>query len=189
VGTVSKPPASKSRAGAAEPDPYRYGWRYVPTIAADGSEAFDQVALTPEDVLHPEFGDFIADSSAQTDDLDYLKQVFKERLSVDPTAIALRKHRVEWNIPGLRPLAPDLALFFGVCRQIGWSTFNVAAEGARPAMVIEVTSPDTRSNDVGIKVDYYHRAGVPLYVIADVSKEKDGDRRIELIRYDRTPQR
>jgi hypothetical protein len=42
---------------------------------------------------------------------------------------------------------------------------------------------------VGIKVDYYHRAGVPLYVIADVSKENDGERRIELIRFDRTPRR
>jgi hypothetical protein len=56
-------------------------------------------------------------------------------------------------------------------------------------MVVEVTSPDTRSNDLEIKVDYYHRAGVPLYVIADVSKGKDGDRRIALIGYERAPRK
>jgi colicin import membrane protein len=65
----------------------------------------------------------------------------------------------------------------------------VAKEKARPALVIEVTSPDTRQNDVGIKVDYYHRAGVPLYVIADVTEEKDKERRIELIGYEAGPRR
>ena len=65
----------------------------------------------------------------------------------------------------------------------------MAEEKARPALVIEVTSPDTRSNDVGVKVDYYYRAGVPLYVIADVTEEKDKERRIELIGYEAGPRR
>ena len=50
-----------------------------------------------------------------------------------------------------------------------WATLDVAAEGARPALVVEVTSPSTRENDLGTKPDFYHRAGVPLYVIADVA--------------------
>ena len=53
-------------------------------------------------------------------------------------------------------------------------------------MVIEVTSPDTRVNDVGIKVDYYFRGRVAWYLIADVTIEDDGERRIELILYRRT---
>ncbi len=52
-----------------------------------------------------------------------------------------------------------------------------------------MTSPDTRSNDVGIKADYYHRAGVPVYVIADVSEDKEGGRQIKLICYDDAPRR
>jgi len=61
----------------------------------------------------------------------------------------------------------------------------VAAEGARPVLVIEVTSPETRSNDVGVKVDYYRRGRVPWYVIADVTIEEGQERRIELIQYHR----
>ena len=94
--------------------------------------------------------------------------------------------QVDFNIPGVKPLCPDLALFFGVRRRIAWSSFNVAEEGARPVLVAEITSPDTRSNDLGIKMDYYHRAEVPWYVIADVTSRVDDERRIELILYRRT---
>jgi colicin import membrane protein len=73
----------------------------------------------------------------------------------DPSAAVLSDCQVDFNIPGVKPLCPDLAVFFGLRRQIGWSSFNVAAEGARPAPVVEVTSPDTRVNDVGINADYY----------------------------------
>ena len=79
--------------------------------------------------------------------------------------------QVDFNIPGVKPLCPDDAVFLGVRRRIAWSSFNVAEEGARPVLVAEVTSPETRSNDLGIKVDYYHRAGVPWYVIADVTSK------------------
>ena len=68
-------------------------------------------------------------------------------------------------------------------RQAAWSSFNLAAEGAQPALVGEVTSPETRSNDIGIKVDYYRRARVPWYLIADVTIEEGDRRRIELILY------
>ncbi len=94
--------------------------------------------------------------------------------------------QVDFNIPGVKPLCPDVALFSGVRRRVAWSSFNVAREGARPEMVIEVTSPDTRSNDVGIKVDYYFRGRVAWYLIADVTIEDEGERRIELILYRRT---
>ena len=100
--------------------------------------------------------------------------------------VVLSDCQVDFNIPGVKPLCPDVALFSGVRRRVAWSSFNVAQEGARPGMVIEVTSPDTRSNDVGIKVDYYFRGRVPWYLIADVTIEDEGERRIELILYRRT---
>jgi colicin import membrane protein len=185
MSTVSttRPPRSPSD----EPDPFRYGWRFVRITRPDGTEELDQVPLTLEDVLHPEEGDFIVQTDAHDDERAYLKSVFKAQLKKDRTAAVLSDCRVDWCVPGVRPLGPDVAVFFGVSRRIDWSTFDVDEEGARPALVIEITSPDTRKNDVGIKVDYYHRAGVPQYVIADVTFEDEEERRVELIEYRHGP--
>jgi colicin import membrane protein len=148
LSTVSKPSDPKSRPGPPDPDPYRYGWRYVRQTRSDGTEAFDQVPLTLEDV-HPEVGDFIVQTDPHDSDRAYLKAVFKARLNDDRSAAVLSDCRVDWNIPGVRPLGPDVAVFFGVRRHTCWSTFDVSEEKARPALVIEVTSPETRTNDVG----------------------------------------
>jgi Uma2 family endonuclease len=135
-----------------------------------------------KDVLFPEEGDFLVQSDPQDSDRMYLKAVFKAQLRDDRKAVVLSDCRVDWSLPGVRPLGPDIAVFFGVRRRILWSTFDLAAERARPALVIEVTSPETRSNDVGPKVKLYHQARVPLYVIADASEE-EGERHVNLIGY------
>jgi colicin import membrane protein len=184
MSTVSKYRASKSPRTPPKLDPYRYGWRYVRVRRPDGTIDFDQVPLTFEDLLHPQVGDFIVNDVAHHNDLDYLYGVFKARLKPVAEAVVIADCQVDYNIPGVRPLGPDVAVFFGVKRDPGynWSTFNVAAEKAQPALVIEVTSPDTRKRDLGIKVDYYHRGGVSLYVIADV-KGRGTKRRVKLLGY------
>ena len=58
----------------------------------------------------------------------------------------------------------------------------MAVEGAKPALVVEITSRSTRKNDLGIKVDFYHRAQVPLYVIVDAVGH-GAKRRVKLIGY------
>jgi hypothetical protein len=185
MSTVSR--MSDSNRRPPEDDPYRYGWRYVPRVGPDGEETLEQVPLTLEDVLHPEEEDFIVQTDGHNEDCAYLKAVFKSRLADVPRSVVLSDCRVDFDVEGVRPLGPDVAVFFGVARHIDWSTFYLGEEGARPALVVEVTSPDTRHNDLGIKVDYYHRAGIPYYVIADVYREQDNDRRIELIGYEATP--
>jgi colicin import membrane protein len=177
---------STSRPGKRPPDdsdPFRYGWRYVTVRGPNGTDTIDQIPLTLEDVLFPETGDFIVQTDLHDTDTSYLKYVFNARLTHDSEAVAVSDCRVDWNVPGVRPLGPDVAVFFGVKRRKDWATLNVAAERARPALVVEVTSPSTRGNDVNIKPDYYYRAGVPLYVIADVLEESDDARRLELIGY------
>jgi colicin import membrane protein len=166
-----------------EVDPFRYGWRYVRAQAPDGTESFDQVPLSLEDVLFPQTGDFIVQTDAHDSDLNYLKDVFKAQLAAHPSAAVVSDCRVDWNLPGVRPLGPDIAVFFDVKQYRVWATLDVAAERVRPAMVVEVTSRDTRRNDVETKVDYYRQAKVPLYVIADVVEEDDFTRRLELIAY------
>jgi colicin import membrane protein len=169
---------------ADQPDnPYRYGWRYVCVRRPDGTETFDQVPLTLEDVLHPELGDFIVQTDSHDDDLAYLKSAFKLRLANDPRAAVTSDCLVDFNVPGIRPLGPDIAVFFEVKRHRDWDIVNVAAEGLRTALVLEVTSPATRLNDVEIKFDYYHRARVPVYVIADARIDRQGNRRLTLAAY------
>ena len=189
LSTVSKHPAPRSVPAPLEPDLYRYGFRFARFTNPDSTETVEQVPLTLENVLHPEDGDYIVETDAHDSDRAYLKEAFKVRLDHDRTAVVLSDCLVDWNLPRVKPLCPDIAVFFGVKRHIDWSILNVAREGARPALVIEITSPSTRSNDVVTKVDYYHSARVPLYIIADVLEGDEKERPIELIGYRRTPTR
>ncbi|MGP0062701.1 MAG: Uma2 family endonuclease [Isosphaeraceae bacterium] len=174
----SRPPESPRRG----PDPYRYGWRYVAVTAPDGTETFDQVPLTLEDLLFPQEGDFIVQTRAHNSDVKYLADVFEAQLIGDPEAWVIPDGRVDWNLPGVRPLGPDIAVFLGVRRYDEWETFSVAAVGARPALVVEITSRSTRKNDLGVKVKFYHQAKVPVYLIADVTG-RGAKRRVNLIGY------
>ena len=169
------------------PDPYRYGWRYVRIEKPDGTVELDQVPLTLVDVLFPEVGDFIVQSTPHNRDLMYLKSVCESRLEGDPHAEVLSDCRVDWNLPGVRPLGPDIAVFTGLKDHKLWKTLHVGNAGARPELVVEVTSPDTRVNDVGVKVNFYYSAGVPLYVIADAIRDDAEERRLKLIAYRHAP--
>ena len=180
MSTVSRPKPPKSP--PPEPDPFRYGWRYVRVEQPDGTVSFDQIPLTLEDVLHPEVGDFIVQTDGHDSDLNYLKDVFKAQLADEPHEGGDLRLSRGLEPPRSQAPGPGRGGVPGIKRHRDWSTFDVNAEGARPLLVVEVTSPDTRQNDVVTKVDYYHRAKVPLYVIADV-REQGEDRVIELIGY------
>jgi colicin import membrane protein len=167
-------------------DPFRYGWRYVRRVLPDGSQTFDQVPLTLEDVLHPQEGDFHVLTDEHNEDCAYLKYALRKQLG--SKALVLSDHRVAWGKPGVKPHGPDIAVFFGVRKRKRFgATFCVAVEGALPKLNIEVTSPETRKNDVVIKADEYYRAGVPLYVIVDVRVQQGQRTHLELIGYRHGP--
>jgi hypothetical protein len=65
-------------------------------------------------------------------------------------------------------------------------TYQLVVEGGRPVLVVEIASPGTYNNDVGIKRDLYHRVGVEHYVIVDRGPRNEDPAR--LIGYERTPQ-
>ena len=159
MSTVSTIHAPEQPAAGQPDDPFRYGWRYVRVQQPDGTETSDQIPLTLEDVLHPETGDFIVQTDPHDNDSAYLKYVFKSRLANDPHAAVISDCRVDWNLSGIKPLGPDVAVFFDVMHHRLWATLNVAAERVTTALVVEVTSPATRTNDVEIKFDYYQRPG------------------------------
>jgi colicin import membrane protein len=181
--------STRRRPDPEDQDPYRYGWRYVRQLGPDGKETFEQVPLTLEDVLHPEEEDFIVQSNAHDQDRIYLKNVFQSRLARRRGALVLADCRIAWDKPGLKAHGPDITVIFGVRRpKRDWSTFDVAQEGVRPVLIIEITSRTTRRNDLGIKVQHYHRAEVPLYIIVD-ARTLRGKRTLQLIGYRWTPQR
>jgi hypothetical protein len=169
MSTVRKPhadpPAPQSE------DPFRYGWRYVRRPGANGREEHVQVPLTLEDVLHPQEGDFIVDNQAHADDCIYLRGAFEAQLADDPHAVVLFDCRVAWDVPGVKPMGPDVAVVFGVRQRRRWPTFYCAKEGSRPELVIEVTSPDTRKTDLEAKRRLYYQARIPIYVILDEERE------------------
>jgi colicin import membrane protein len=167
--------------GEPEADPFRYGWRYVKVTRPDGTTDFDQVPLTLEDTLYPQEEDFLVNSHGHDEDRHYLKAVLKARLAGDPSAVVLSDCRVAF-VPELQPVGPDIVVFIGVHERRNWGTFDAAQEGATPVLVIEVVSPDYRNHDVTAKVDYYRRAGVPLYVIVD-DLGRGAERRLRLAGY------
>ena len=151
----------------SDADPFRYGWRFVLRPTPDNPRHLEQVPLTLEDVLHPEVGDFIVHNDRHETDRIYLTEVLRARLESSGVAIVLTDVRIAWDIPGLRAHGPDVMVIPGIAERQNWSTFEVAAEDARPALIIEITSPETRENDLERKVEHYAQAGVAQYVIID----------------------
>ena len=164
-------------------DPFRYGWRYVLRPTPDDPHHFEQVPLTLEDVLHPEEGDQVLCNYDHQRRVRYLADVFLARVADRSDAVVLNDVRIAWDAPGLKAHGPDIMVIFGVRRIRNWSTFDVAQEGARPTLIVEVTSPETRALDLEIKVTHYARAGGPLYVIVDAYEQR-GEARLRVLGYE-----
>jgi len=146
-------------------DPFALGWRDRPDK--------DPIPLTFEDLLHPRVGDFIVQNIAHINTCRHLSNVFRSRLADDPSAVVLTDVRVDFNIPNVRGLGPDVAVFLGATpTDDDYGTLDVAARDARPILVVEITSKATKKVDLAAKIDYYYRAGVPTYVIANVRRKR-----------------
>jgi Uma2 family endonuclease len=147
-------------------DPFRYGWRYRVHERDDGSTDYERVPLTLEDVLHPQEEDFVVQGEEHIAWCLYLYAALRRLLRPNPLAVVFGDMLFHWDVPGMKGHSPDIAVVFGV-RAGKRSSFDVASEGARPALVIEVTSPTTANLDHRSKIEEYHLAGVPFYVIID----------------------
>jgi colicin import membrane protein len=149
-------------------DEFRYGYRPIRRDLPGGRSDFEYLPLRLEDLLHPQWGDQPMNSLAHGRDVAYLFEVFKRQLTGAPGTVVLFDVQIVWDVAGLRHHSPDLAVIQGVARPADdYHSFDVAAEGVRPALIVEVVSPAYRVNDVTTKVQEYHRARVPLYAIVD----------------------
>lgn len=160
-------PTAAATTASSDQDPYRYGWRYVVEYAAAGEDHWARVPLTLADVLHPQEEDVIIASDAHGKLRNYLYNVLSALLYEHKKVLILSNTNVAWDDPAIKPHRPDLAVIFDVQTKRNWSTFDVKAEGTRPALIIEITSPATRSVDFQEKYDQYEQVRVPFYVIID----------------------
>ncbi len=151
-----------------EKDPFRFGWRYVRRTLPDGSETYDQVPLSWDDLLYPEEEDFVVQKRPHKRDADYCEYALRIFHDGVPGAVVLGDHLIDFGVAGLRPLGPDVVVLYGVRQWLqNEGTFDVARDGGRPVAVIEVASPSTRDHDLLNKPALYYRAGVEKYVIVD----------------------
>jgi Uma2 family endonuclease len=163
-----------------------YGWRYIKRIQPDGTEKYEEVELRQEDLLYPEVGDYVVQEADHTRDFIYCSNALEAFYRSDPSVVVLSDHRVDFGAAGVRPLGPDILVLFNVRQRLRNPTFELAAEGGRPVLVVEIASPNTYGNDMGIKRDLYHRVGVQRYVIVDRGPRNEDPAR--LIGYARTRQ-
>lgn len=169
----TRPAAPPPADAATTADPFPYGWRYVKMAGPDGIVRTERVPLTADQAWHPEEGDQVTENSQHERWRTYLGSVFAARLAGDPTAAVLSDVLVKWDHPTVRPTGPDVAVLLGVQEQRVWGTFDVAEEGARPALVIEIVSPSSTETDRSGKRDEYEAVGVPLYVLVDAVGLRD----------------
>jgi len=165
-------------------DPFKYGWRYVYHTLPNGKVDVEHKPLTLEDVLHPEEGDFIVESHRHHTEANYLQAVFEARVVEPPQVRICSDSRIDWGVSGIKAHGPDLAVLVGITNMPhdNAGTIYLAKTGGHCALVTEITSPSTRTNDVGPKFEHYHRVGIPLYVIVD-QKVEEGPRTIFAYRH------
>lgn len=148
----------------------QYGYRDVYRELPDGKLVVERLPLTLEDLLHPQVGDVAVISSLHDVERDYLSALFRARLAPISGALVLADCKLDWegDTEGMTYHAPDICVIKDVEeRRTNWTSFNVAEQGTRPSLIIEIVSPSYRSLDTVTKVEHYLRCKVPCYVIVD----------------------
>ena len=151
---------------------FPYGWREERTQLPNGNWIWQRIPLTLYDALHPQEDDVLMQNHEHEQLRTYLTNVIMAQVVDDPTAVILSDTNVKWDVIEIAPHRPDLALIFGVRKKQNWGTFDVAEEGTRPSLIIEITSPKTRHLDFEEKYLQYEQVGVPFYAIIDLQRSK-----------------
>jgi len=159
-------------------DPFFYGWREMPQLD-DETGDWVRVPLTLDDVLHPQWGDYIVQNqehfSLCKDLFNQLEIQLKDEMGTE----LLHDTLINWEEPGKKGLCPDIAVIRDVQKPFRKGTFYVKRSHGHVDLVLEVTSPSTWKVDVdGIrepnKVERYAKVGVPFYIIVDDVHRIDG---------------
>jgi len=121
-------------------DAHAYGWRYAYESAPDGSEKLVQSPLTYADLLDPQEGDFIAESTVHQQLIHDLLEILTRRYRDEPTTAVWSDLKIAYMIPGLTTgPGPDLFVVEGVeDRDRQRRSFRFGEEPGEIRLVIEV---------------------------------------------------
>ncbi|MEM7531175.1 MAG: Uma2 family endonuclease [Chloroflexota bacterium] len=157
-------------------NPAYYGFGYRKQINADGTETYVEVPLKREDLLNPQEGDKLVNNLDHDGNSFYLRYILDIHLRKIVGALVTYDVGFDWNHPDITQKSPDIAVTFNfketieeLARRGEEGVFNVKDRGTAPTLIIELTSPHTRSEDLTEKFSIYQTLGVPYYVILDTS--------------------
>ncbi len=160
--------------------PFYYGYRYV-ARTTNGMVAWEQVPLSPEDVLHPQLEDHVSQSKNHVLICHYLTMILRAVLSHIPGIEVLSDVPINWGVPGVKDHSPDVSVLADVLYPPFKGVYYLKKTGGRPLLVIEVTSDSTRHLDVAsknalaqTKFKHYAIVGVLVYIIIDEARRKPG---------------
>jgi Uma2 family endonuclease len=153
-----------------ESDPFYWGSRLVRAVGDDGESYLQEVPLTRSDILDPQEGDMMMQGPVH----DYVARTLTDMIDrwFNAKDVAVYHDvKILWGIEGLSDPAPDISVIKGVRDKLAAdrASFSVAEEGVRPCLVIELISPRYEEIDRRDKLQIYERAGVPEYLIIDVT--------------------
>ncbi len=169
-------------------DPYPLGWRHTVKHGKDGTPDSWRVALTEFDLLHPKIDDVALPLPSHVADCAYLQSVFRTRLADRPDVAVLSDAGLDLNLPATLNVAPDVAVVLGVPATYDGGILKMGRRRrARIALIVEVTSPSSRRNDLRAKVGLYAAAGVPFYIIVDVGGSGE-ERTLSILGHRLTPE-
>lgn len=141
------------------------GWRYETVNGSDGKLETIRVLQTAQERLHPEEGYIMPERTEHDRISDDLCDMFRTFYDAPPEMAVYRNLVFKWDVPGMKDFAPDVAIVPNVKeRERNRRSFDVAAEGTRPCLVIEVVSPSSRTDDRITKVRDYARLGIDEYI-------------------------
>jgi Uma2 family endonuclease len=148
--------------------PLEAGWRLVRDPITGESQ---QMPLTLRDILFPTEEDIGAVYMTQSVLHHRLTDLLSVMLSTylgPRNWLILRDVLVLWGIRGLLPKGPDIAAIPNGHPALTAKSYRVGRDGPRPAFVIEVTSTETREDDLQVKPLHYAAAGVQEFLIIDI---------------------
>lgn len=154
-------------------DSFHYGYRDV-RMFQNGKEVWEQVPLTLDDILHPQLGDYVAQTDYHALICMELYMILQSFLAPNPWMYVVHDVLVKWGVRNMIH-APDLTVFSGVTQQPVnvEGKVNVSELGWTPLLALEVTSPSTRRADINktifseSKYLQYEYIRVPYYVVVD----------------------
>jgi Uma2 family endonuclease len=144
--------------------------RWVPTPS--GRMEFQELELTPEYFLDPRHGDKVVQHPLHGQVCILLYGFLNDRYETRQDVAVLFDVKILWGDGERKRPSPDVMVIQGVRdRRIKTPSFNVAREGARPCLIIEVVSnsdPRIRDTDLVDKVQLYEKKRIPEYLTIEL---------------------